>query len=271
VFAAAGHPTVGADLPESDLTAAGVAGGLLANARPDRVIHCAAYTAVDRAETERDRAAAVNVTAVELLGEACREQGAALTHVSTDYVFAGTDPAGYREDAPRDPINWYGATKAQAEEAVERLELPWQIVRTSWLFGHGPANFVRTIRRLLGERETVAVVDDQRGCPTYAPDLAGLLLRLAERDVGGVVHGTNTGCCTWYEFACEIARLSGADSGRIRPCTTAEFPTPARRPACSVLVDTRLAALNVDPAPPWRDALVRFIHWLEQNEETSPS
>ncbi len=271
VFAAAGHSTEGVDLHDGDLAAPDTASRLLAQARPDRVIHCAAYTAVDRAETERDAAEAGNATATERLCLACEEQDVALTHLSTDYVFAGTADAGYAEDEPRDPINWYGATKARAEEAVERLPVPWQIVRTSWLFGHGPANFVRTIRRLLGERETLTVVDDQRGCPTYAPDLAALLLRLIEGGVTGVVHGTNVGHCTWYEFAREIARLGGADPDRIVPCATASFPTPARRPACSILRDTRLAELGVAPAPDWRDALARYVAWLDENEERSLS
>jgi dTDP-4-dehydrorhamnose reductase len=267
VFAAAGHDTGGVDLPESDLSRDGVAAGLLAGSAWDRVVHCAAYTAVDRAETERAAAEAGNATATERVAAACQARGVALTHLSTDYVFAGDDPAGYREDAPRDPANHYGRTKARAEEAVERLTVPWQIVRTSWLFGHGPANFVRTIRRLLGERETLRVVDDQRGSPTYAPDLAALLLHLVERGAEGVFHGTNAGHTTWFGFAREIARLGGEDPGRISPCATSEFPTPARRPACSILLDTRLAELGVPRAPDWRDALARYLRWLEQNEE----
>jgi dTDP-4-dehydrorhamnose reductase len=270
-FAAAGHRTAGIDLQEGDLADEGVAARLVAEADPERVIHCAASTAVDRAEERPEEAEAGNARATAQLAAACQRHGAALTLVSTDYVFAGTDPAGYAEDAPRDPVNRYGASKARAEEAVERLALPWQIVRTSWLFGHGPSNFVRTIRRLLKERETLSVVDDQRGCPTYAPDLALLLRQLAERDAQGIFHGTNQGAATWFEFAREIARLSGADPDRIRPCATSDYPTPAPRPACSILLDTRLAALGVTRAPTWRDALARYLRWLEQNEERSGS
>jgi len=270
-FAAGGHQTVGVDLPEGDLAAAGVAERQIAELDPAHVIHCAAFTAVDRAESQRDAALAGNTTATEMVCRACDARGVALTHVSTDYVFAGTDPDGYVEDAPREPVNWYGVTKARAEEAVERLRVPWQIVRTSWLYGHGPTNFVRTIRRLLAERETVSVVDDQRGCPTYAPDLAALQRRLVERGGGGVIHGTNVGHCSWFEFAREIARLSSADPGRIVPCTTSEFPAPARRPACSILRDTRLEALGVPAAPVWSDGLARYIDWLATNEERSPS
>jgi dTDP-4-dehydrorhamnose reductase len=271
VFAAAGHRTAGVDLPDGDLTEAGEAARVLAEAGPDRVVHCAAYTATDRAETERELAEAGNVLAVERLGEACAARGVALTHLSTDYVFDGSAAEGYREDAPRSPVSWYGSTKARAEEAVERLPVPWQIVRTSWLFGHGPANFVQTIRRLLGERETLRVVDDQRGSPTYAPDLAALLLPLVESGAAGIYHGTNAGHCTWFEFAQEIARLGGADPTRIQPCTTAEYPTPTRRPACSILLDTRLAGLGIPPAPPWRDALARYIRWLDTKQKGAPS
>jgi len=266
-FGAAGHATVGVDLPHGDLATEGVAAGLVTAHRPDRVIHCAAYTAVDRAETERERALAGNATATANLAAACAQHGVALTAISTDYVLAGTDPRGYAEDAPREPVNWYGETKARAEAAVEQLGGAWQVVRTSWLFGHGPQNFVRAIRRLLAERPQLAVVADQRGCPTYAPDLADLLVGLAPLAASGIFHGTNAGACTWFEFAQEIARLSGADPARISPCTTADYPTAARRPACSILRDERTAALGLPPRPSWRDALARYVAWLDAAEE----
>jgi len=269
-LAAAGHHTIGVDRPEGDLTEAGVAARLLELHQPDRVLHTAAFTAVDQAESRREEALAVNATATERLARACSEHGCALTAVSTDYVFAGTDPAGYAEDAPLDPVNWYGTTKARGEAAVRAHAGAWQIVRTSWLFGHGPSNFVRTIWSRLEQGQTLRVVDDQRGCPTYAPDLAALLVELAVRDVPGIVHGTNTGVCTWFEFAREIARLSGADPARITPCTTADYPTPARRPACSVLRDTRLADLGIAPRPHWRDALARYLDWLTTHEDPLP-
>jgi dTDP-4-dehydrorhamnose reductase len=268
---AAGLVVRGVDLAEGDLALAGVAADLLAAHRPDRVIHCAAYTAVDRAEQERDLALAGNGTATANLAAACTEAAVPLTYVSTDYVLAGTACEGYTEDAARQPVNWYGETKARGEEAVEKLAVPWQIVRTSWLFGRGPTNFVRTIRRLLRERSTLAVVDDQRGCPTYAPDLAVLLVDLAVMGAAGVFHGTNRGVCTWYEFAREIARLAGHDPDRVQPCTTADYPTPARRPACAVLQDTRLAGLGLAGLPPWQDALARYSAWLDRHEETSSS
>ncbi len=266
-FAAAGRTVVGVDLDDGDLADDGVAAALLARHTPRRVINCAAYTAVDRAETEREAAERGNAVTVAQLAAACADAGAALTHVSTDYVFQGDAADGYRESDPRDPINWYGATKARGEEAVERLATSWQIVRTSWLFGHGPANFVLTIRRLLGERDRLTVVADQRGRPTYTADLAGLLVRLDDAGGEGIFHGTNSGQCTWFDLAREVARLSGADAERIAPCTTADYPTPARRPACSVLHETRLAELGMAPLPHWSDALSRYVDWLDRNEE----
>jgi len=266
-FASAGHRTTGVDFADGDLAVPDVAARLVAAHRPDRVVHCAAYTAVDRAETERELAHAANAVATANLAAACAAAGCALTYVSTDYVFAGTDPAGYAEDAPRQPLNWYGATKAGGEEAVEKLTVPWQIVRTSWLFGHGPVNFVRTIRRLLAERPALSVVDDQRGCPTYAQDLAHLLARLAIAGPTGVFHGTNAGACSWFEFAREIARLGGVAPARSRACATGDYPTVARRPACSILRDTRLGALGIPPLRDWRAALAAYCEWLDRNEE----
>jgi dTDP-4-dehydrorhamnose reductase len=272
---AAGLTAVGVDLPDGDLTRPETSPRLLAEYRPDRVIHTAAYTAVDRAESERDQALAANAAATAHLAAACAEHGSALTYVSTDYVFAGDDPVGYAEDAPLAPVNWYGETKARGEAAVQaqaasgQLSRPlsWQIVRTSWLFGHGPANFVRTIRRRLQEGASLRVVSDQRGCPTYAPDLAVLLVELALIDAEGIFHGTNTGVCTWYEFAREIARLEAHPPARIAPCTTADYPTAARRPACSILCDTRLTALGVTPRPTWQDALARYLIWLAADQQ----
>lgn len=254
-----GHEPVGVDLGDGDLAAAGVASRLLATHVPEQVIHAAAYTAVDAAESARAAAERGNVTATRALATACDAAGLTLTALSTDYVFAGTADDGYAEDAPREPINWYGETKARAEDAVLAMTSPSRVVRTSWLFGHGPRNFVRTILSLLDERETLRVVDDQRGSPTYTVDLAALLADLVTTPGEGVFHGTNSGATTWYGFAREIARLAGHDPAHVTACGSDEFPTPARRPVCSVLRDTRLAALGVAPRPPWQDALARFL------------
>ncbi len=255
---------VGVDLPDGDLTDRRAVDRIFARHRPDWCVHTAAFTDVDGAESNLDRARAVNGDATGHVAAACAGCGAGLTYLSTDYVFAGTAD-GYDEDAPREPINHYGSTKALGEEAVENSGLMWQIVRTSWLFGSGPKNFVLTIRRLLAERETISVVDDQRGCPTYALDLAAVLLFLVEKGSTGYFHGTNEGACSWYRFAGEIARQTGADPDRIEPCRTSAFPAPARRPACSVLRSHNLERLGCAPRPSWQDALGRYLRTLDDD------
>jgi dTDP-4-dehydrorhamnose reductase len=258
---------VGVDLPDGDLTRPQDVDAILDRVQPDWVLHAAAFTDVDAAETHREQSLAVNGTATALLAAACARRGAGLTFVSTDYVFAGTDPRGYDEEAPRDPVNHYGLTKARGEEAVEAMTGRWQIVRTSWLFGPGLKNFVLTVRRLLAERPELRVVEDQVGCPTYAPDLAEILLFLVENGSPGFYHATNRGSCSWFAFAREIARQSGADPQRVRPCSTAEFPTPARRPACSILRSHRLEAAGYGPRPTWQDALARYLQRLGSGRE----
>jgi len=267
-----GAAAVGVDLPDGDLSDPEVVNRIFSAHNPDWVVHCAAFTDVDGAEAQRELAQAANATATGHLAYACQLSETGLTYVSTDYVFAGDDDAGYSEDAPRVPVNHYGATKAAGEAVVETLTTPWQIVRTSWLFGPGPNNFVRTIRRLLGEREMLRVVDDQRGSPTYTEDLAAVLHCLVRSRARGVYHATNAGVCSWFEFARAIAAESGADPARIEPCASAEFPTPARRPACSVLRDTRLAETGCAPAPSWSDALARYIaHLAAVSSDEAPS
>lgn len=263
------HDAVGVDLPDGDLTSPADVDALLAAHAPDWVIHCAAYTDVDGAETARELARRVNAEATALLADRCAGRGAGLTAVSTDYVFAGDAADGYDEDDPRAPVNHYGATKAAAEEAVEASAVRGQIVRTSWLFGPGPKNFVRTIRRLLRERDELRVVDDQRGCPTYAPDLARVLEFLARHGRPGRFHATNAGVCTWYEFAREIARREGRDPACIRPCPSSAYPTPARRPACSVLRSRALEAAGCPPRPHWHDALDRYLDRLRREEDAA--
>ena len=258
---------VGVDLEDGDLTRENCAQELLAQHEPDWVIHCAAWTAVDEAENHPEEAMAANGLASAHLARACDERGCGLTYLSTDYVFDGEGPAtGYPEDHPRSPLNTYGKTKAAGEEAVEAMSAPWQIVRVSWLFGEGPVNFPRTIRRLLGERETLRVVDDQCGCPTYARDLARVLTFLVSGRHRGIFHATNEGVCTWHEFAQEVARALGEDPGRIEPCPSSEYPTTARRPHNSVLLSRNLEAAGCPPRPVWQDALQRYLERLAEGD-----
>ncbi len=260
------HAVVGVDLPDGDLTLPGVAASLMSRHRPDWVVHTAAFTDVDGAETQAERAFAVNATATAHLARACAEAGAGLSYLSTDYVFPGDNPEGYGEESPRAPINHYGQTKARGEEAVEAAGGRWQIVRTSWLFGPGSKNFVLSIQKALAARSQVRVVADQTGCPTYAPDLAAVLLFLLENGTPGIYHATNRGSCTWFGFAREIARQTGHDPRRVMACATADWPTSARRPACSILLSRRLEDVDCPQRPPWEQALAAYLAWLERHQ-----
>lgn len=229
--------------------------------RPAVVVNCAAWTAVDDAEAQEDAALRVNGTGPAVLAAACREHGAVLLHVSTDYVFAGDAAAPYAEDAPTGPRSAYGRTKLAGERAVrETLPHAGYVVRTAWLYGAGGANFVRTMIRLEGVKDTLDVVDDQRGQPTWTVDLADRLVRLGKAALegtapAGVYHGTSAGETTWCGFTREIFRLLGADPARVRPTTSAAYPRPAPRPAYGVLAHDRLRAAGIEPVRDWRSAL----------------
>lgn len=265
------HEVKGIDLPDGDLTLPEVAAQLVKAHDPGWIIHCAAWTNVDGAESAKEQALAINRDATGNLVRAADDLGCGLTYISTDYVFNGEGPdEGYAEDHPRDPINHYGLTKAGGEELVEAMAGPWQIVRISWLFGDGPVNFPRTIRRLLGERDTLRVVNDQRGCPTYTEDLADVLAFLVSGGHRGIFHGTNRGACTWYEFAREIAARLDTDPARIIPCPSSEYPTAAVRPRCSVLKSSALEKTGCPERPTWQDALGRYLDLLESGQARHP-
>jgi dTDP-4-dehydrorhamnose reductase len=222
---------------------------------PTTVVNCAAWTAVDDAENQEAAALALNGDAVRALAAACTDAGARLVHVSTDYVFAGTGTDPYAEDAPTAPINAYGRTKLAGERAVLDSGDGY-VVRTAWLYGAYGPSFVRTMMRLAGERETVTVVDDQHGQPTWTGDLADSIIALVRSEApAGVYHGTNTGRTTWYGLAREIFTLLGLDPERVLPTTSDAFPRPALRPANSVLGHDRWAEAGLPPLRDWRAAL----------------
>ncbi|MFV0129641.1 dTDP-4-dehydrorhamnose reductase [Streptomyces sp. HMX112] len=225
--------------------------------RPSVVVNCAAWTAVDEAETSEAAALAVNGTAVRHLAEACAAAGCALVHISTDYVFGGDGSAPYAEGAVPAPRTAYGRTKLAGERAVlEVLPERGYVVRTAWLYGAGGGNFVRTVIRLERERAHLDVVDDQRGQPTWSADVARQLVALVAADAApGVYHATGAGDGTWCDLARETFRLLGADPGRVRPTTSAAFPRPAPRPAYSVLGHDRWRAAGLAPPRDWREAL----------------
>ena len=228
----------------------------------DVVANAAAYTAVDAAETDEDRAAVVNGTGPGVLAAVCADKGARLVHVSTDYVFAGDATEPYRVDAPTGPRTAYGRTKLAGERKVLEALPTAHVVRTAWVYTGDGNDFVATMRRLEGERDTLRVVDDQRGCPTYARDLADGLLELASRAdgiPGGILHATNAGEATWFDLARAVFEEIGADPERVHPCSSDEFVRPAPRPAYSVLDDSAWVGAGLTPLRPWREALHEAI------------
>jgi dTDP-4-dehydrorhamnose reductase len=226
----------------------------------DVVVNCAAYTAVDDAESHEAEAFALNAVGAANLARAAREHGARMVQVSTDYVFAGDADTPYAEDAPLEPRSAYGRTKAAGEWAVEAHCPESWIVRTAWLYGAGGGNFVKTMARLAGERDTLAVVDDQRGQPTWTVDLADAIVRLVTSHAPfGVWHGTSSGETTWHGFTKEIFRQLGLDPARVEPTTTDAFPHPAPRPAYSVLGHDAWRMARLAPLPDWRESLARAL------------
>jgi len=230
---------------------------VIRDSRPDWVILSAAYTDVDGCESNRELAFAVNRDGAVNVAQASREAGSRLMFLSTDYVFDGTKRSPYETCDPRNPTSVYGESKARAEERLLEILPDVCIVRTSWLFGHGGKCFPATILKLASSRPEISVVNDQRGSPTFTGDLASALVELCRASALGIVHVTNSGECTWYEFASEIVRASGLPT-KIKPVTTGEFPRPARRPAYSVLSPASLHAHNIH-MPDWQDALRRYL------------
>ncbi|MFI5720039.1 dTDP-4-dehydrorhamnose reductase [Nocardia sp. NPDC051750] len=226
----------------------------------DIVINCAAFTAVDRAESEPEAAFAGNATGPAVLAAACARSGARLIHLSTDYVFPGTGTAPYEPGDPTGPTTVYGRSKLAGELAVRENSPHAQIVRTAWVYRGTDGDFVATMRRLERERDTVNVVTDQIGSPTYAADLAAGLLELAHHpDPPAVLHATNSGRASWFDLARAVFAGIGADPGRVRPCTSAEFPRPAPRPAFSVLSGATWQNAGLTPLRPWESALTEAL------------
>lgn len=231
---------------------------------PDYVVNCAAFTAVDRAETEKENAWLVNATAVGYLAEACEKKQAGFLHISTDYVFSGKTEKPWSEDDPIDPVNYYGQTKAEGEKLALKNCSHTIIFRTSWVYAAHGHNFVKTMIRLMKEKKDLNVVNDQWGSPTYAPDLAEVILQIIQNQkiVPGIYHFSNEGAITWYEFAKEIQRLTGAEC-RLHPVDTSAFPTPAKRPAYSVLNKEKIQHTFGVGLKNWKESLQQCIELLK--------
>ena len=249
-------PVVACDRRTLDITSAADVRRVLSAERPTVVVNCAAYTAVDDAEADEVAAAAVNEEGPRHLGTWCADHDVLLVHVSTDYVFDGTATSPYEVTDPVAPRSAYGRTKAAGERALAETGARAHVVRTAWLYGAHGANFVTTIARLARERDTLQVVDDQTGSPTWTRHLARGLVALGASDLApGTWHCTNGGTTTWFGFAREVVTLLGRDPEMVRPTTTRDFPRPAPRPAYSVLSGSRWEAAGLPPMPQWRDAL----------------
>ncbi|HZB51502.1 MAG TPA: dTDP-4-dehydrorhamnose reductase [Mycobacteriales bacterium] len=253
-----GADAVGLTRAELDVADPAAVEKAVVEVRPDVVLNAAAYTAVDAAELDEATAAAVNAEGPANLARVCALHGGALVHVSTDYVFAGDATSPYEVDAPTGPRSAYGRTKLAGERAARELlpERSW-VVRTAWVYGATGGNFVKTMVRLAGERQTLDVVDDQRGSPTWSRDLAAALVALAGSPTAmpGTYHATNAGDTTWFGLARAVFAEIGADPDRVRPTTTAAYPRPAPRPAYSVLSDASWRAAGLPALRPWDEAL----------------
>lgn len=260
VAAARDISVISFDRESADITEPALVTDALERVGQSLVINAAAYTAVDRAESEPDRAFAINRDGARILAEACANIGLPFIHVSTDYVFDGTKRTPYVEDDPVAPVSVYGRSKEEGERAVLEVCPHAMIFRTSWVFGVEGANFVKTMLRLGAERPVLRVVNDQFGCPTFADDLAAGIIAAAARYEPGLYHLAGTGHTTWYNFARTI--FEGRKAPEIEPITTAEYPTPARRPANSVLDCTRAHTTLGVELPHWKDALQRMLKEL---------
>lgn len=256
------------DRDELDITDAQALQSFLTTHSIDLLINAAAYTAVDRAEQEPDLAEAINHRAVADMARLAKERGAFLIHISTDYVFSGDACTPYMEDAPTSPLGVYGKTKRLGEEAIEASEVDYLILRTAWLYSSFASNFVKTMHRLLSERTELGVVFDQVGTPTWAGDLADFLYHLVEGgrpQQRGIYHFTNEGVCSWYDLA-EAIRLHLGSSCHLRPIRSAEYPTPAQRPAYSVLDKARLKADFGLQLPHWQTSLERCLAQISSSK-----
>lgn len=252
-----GHELVLTDVDTLDITDGKSVMNIFRDIQPQAVIHCAAYTNVDGAESDADGAFRVNVIGAQNMAAGCLETGARMVYVSTDYVFDGQTNSLYREFDMVNPQTVYGRTKWQGEEMVRQILGRHFIVRTAWLYGDGN-NFVRTMLRLANEQDSLRVVSDQVGTPTSTVDLAWTIFRLLASDAFGTYHATCQGQCSWYEFACEIFRQAGKTVG-VMPVTTAEFVRPAKRPAYSVLDNYMLRMTVGDSMRNWADSLSEYL------------
>ncbi len=253
-----GFDVIGADLPETDITDQSAIDSLISETKADAVIHCAAFTNVDLAETEKETCRKINADGTLNVALACKKHGIKLIYISTDYVFKGEGDIPFETDSETSPCNYYGVTKLMGENAVSENCEKHFIVRISWVFGENGKNFVKTMLRLAETREEITVVCDQTGSPTYTKDLAVLLCDMVNTEKYGTYHATNEGFCSWAEFAAEIMRLSKLKT-KIIPIPSSEYKSVAVRPANSRLSKDSLTENGFGRLPDWHDALERYL------------
>lgn len=260
VLSARGIEHKGVDREDFDLTDTQATLDYVKGYKPDAVIHCSAWTAVDKAEDELDVVTAINVNGTRAIAQACKDLNAKMVYISTDYVFPGTGERFYEPEDPTGPLSAYGITKLGGEKAVQELLEKYFIVRISWVFGINGNNFIRTMLRLAETKTELNVVCDQIGSPTYTADLAPLLCDMVASEKYGVYHATNEGVCSWADFAEEIFRVAGKNM-TVHHIPTSEYPTRAVRPLNSRMSKDKLEKMGFYRLPTWQDALSRY--WKE--------
>lgn len=261
-----GYNYVFTDATELDITDTEKVNNFFNLHKPSICINAAAYTAVDKAETDKETALKINAYAVANLAENCRKINAKFFHISTDYVFDGTASSPYKEDDPVNPVNYYGETKLKGEESALEILPSMVIIRTSWVYSSFGNNFVKTMLRLMKERPALSVVCDQIGSPTYAADLAAIIMDITsvKKDKGGIYHFSNKGNISWFDFAVAIKELSGLQCD-VKPIDTSSYPTAAKRPSYSVMSKEKIKLTFGIELKNWKDSLQKCIQLLQQN------
>ncbi len=252
---------IGADRAEFDITDFEAAHKYITDYMPEAVVHCGAYTAVDKAEDEPELCHLVNAVGTENIAKICKEINAKMIYISTDYVFDGSKDGYHEVDDEPNPINVYGKTKLAGEKVVQEILEKYFIVRISWVFGINGNNFIKTMLRLGEERSELNVVADQVGSPTYTADLAPLLVDMIQTEKYGIYHATNEGECSWAEFAEEIFKVAGMDV-KVNYITTAEYPTKARRPLNSRMEKKKLEECGFNKIRGWKEAIIDYCECL---------
>ena len=261
---ARGHMAIGVNHQTMDITDAAVVDRVIREKAPDAVIHCAAYTAVDAAEDDEEQCRRVNVDGTRNIAEVCKSLDIKMIYISTDYVFSGQGERPWEPGDERDPQNVYGRTKCEGEIVVQDMLEKYFIVRVTWIYGINGKNFVKTMLKLSETHDTLRVVDDQMGSPTYTLDLAALLADMVETEKYGIYHATNEGICSWHEFACAIFKEAGlGEKITVLPVSSEEYGAKASRPCNSRMNNEKLEKNGFHRLPTWQDALKRYLEELK--------